>query len=447
MSIKSALKQRYSLQLLVVMAVFAVLGGFLILSSKAATTSVAAEAEKGVINGNAAVVASSGAAGESAVRFASGSVPVNGTPVFGFRMFGGDDNPARIGTANMTKYKVYMLSPYMVQTARAIKQQNPSALTYMYKDPTSTRNTADCVANAIGRDWGVDYCDTTQNHSNWFMTKNGQRFEYSGYAGHWHVDVGASGYKERYVSNVLEDLRKNNVWNGVFMDNIMADITAYAGGSYPDQYRTQDAGRNAYAAFTQYVGTQLSAAGFGSMGNNNGARLTQGLWAKYTAGTSGAYDEFWTTFGDSNLPAYDGIGWDAQMTELDLMSQQGKLGVFTAQTNGGSCKACQRYGYASYLLGADGRQVYVEGNVDGDVGNWISYSPMYSWNLGAPTAARSQPETNLFQRSFVKGLVLVNADANMTRKITLPQAYLDESGASITTVTLGPTSGVVLRLP
>jgi hypothetical protein len=431
-------------------AVFSIIGASLVFSVRAATYTATAEAESGVVSGKAQAVASAGASGSGSntVHFGSGGTDgTAGGKVYAYRLFGGDDNIGRIGTGNLTKYQVYLLSPYMTSMATAIKQANPQAQVYMYKDPTSTRTTAACVTDAIGRDWGIDYCDANTNHGNWFMTKGGQRFQYSGYTGHWHTDVGASGYKERYASNVLEDMRKTPAWSGVFLDNMLADITAYAGG-YPDQYPNQDSGRAAYKSFMDYVGPTLKSAGYDTMGNNNGARLVPGLWANYTNGATGGYDEFWTTFGNnSNLPLYDGIGWEAQLAEAELLSSQGKMGVFTAQTNGGSCKTCETYGFASYMLVADGKQAYVEGNVDGEVGNWYGYSPMYSWDLGTATSGKTQPQTNLFQRTFSKGMVVVNADANATKTLALPRTYLDENGSQVTSVTLGKTSGKILRLP
>ena len=439
------IKIRPSYGVVAVIGLFAIIGVALIMTGRAATMMAHQEAEVGSLSGAASVTRDADASAGAAVAF---GVQPGGKPTFGFRMFGGADDPARIGTANMKRYDVYLLSPYMVQIAKVVKQQNPSAKTFMYKDPTSTRTTGACVPDAAGLDWGVDYCDADKSHASWFMTKGGQRFQYAGYSGHWHLDVGASGYKEAYAANVLADLKRNQAWDGVFMDNIMADIRAYVpGGVFPDQYKDQASAQNAYASFTDYVGKTLSAAGFGSMGNNNGARLVPGLWNKYTAGTTGGYDEFWTTFGDANLPLYDGVGWEAQMAEVDSMISRGKLGVFTAQTKDGSCKTCQSYGYASYLLANDGTQTYVEGNVDTQTGGWINNAAMYSWDLGTPQAARSQPQTNLFQRQYSKGLVFVNADKSASRNVQLAKPYLDMSGKSVTSITVGPLSGVILRQP
>lgn len=442
-----------AISLLVLAGIVGVWGVAALVSTSATSYVVEAQLESGLASEEASAVAISGASAGRAVRFGNANQTVNDVRVFGFRMFGGTDDPSRIGTANIPKYQVYLLSPYMKATAAAIKQHNPGAKVYMYKDPTSTRTTAGCVANALGRDWGVDYCDAAANHAHWFMTKSGQRFEYNGYGGHWHLNVAAAGYKERYTSNVLQDLRQSDAWDGVFLDNMMADIRSYVPGNvFPDQYTTQSGAQSAYANFMNYVGSQLLTAGYGTMGNNNGARLVPGLWGAYTAGATGGYDEFWTTFGGTastpnNLPLYDNVGWEAQLAEADLLSSQNKLGVFTAQTNRGACKECQMYGYASYLLVADGRQAYVEGNVDGEVGNWLTYAPIYGWNLGQPLAPRQQVQTNLFQRNFAKGTVLVHAGSSGAKTVNLPKTYINESGQSVTTVTVEALRGRILRLP
>lgn len=283
------------------------------------------------------------------------------------------------------------------------------------------------------------------------MTLNGSRFEYDGYSGHWHTDVGSSGYKERWADNVLEDLRKSPVWNGVFIDNMMADIKAYVpGGVFPDQYAANPAAQDAYARFMDYVGPRLKTAGFGTMGNNNGARLHPGLRDKYTNAATGGYDEFWTTFGGNvsspnNLPLYDNVGWEAQIAEAELLSTQNKQGIFTVQTSGGVCTECRMYGYASYLLIADGKQAYTEGNVDSVSGDWLSSSPIYAWQMGAATSSRTQVQTNLFQRTYDKGLVLVNASNTADRTVVLPKPYLDESGKKVMSVTVDALRGRILR--
>ncbi|WP_380048234.1 putative glycoside hydrolase [Kribbella deserti] len=380
---------------------------------------------------------------------------------FAFRLFGGADDPARLAQVDVSRYRLFLLSPYMRRIAAAVKQTRADALVYVYKDASSTRRDLNqpasqwCNADGgtIGRDWGVDYCHTVANHPDWFLTVGGKRFEYVGYPSHWHADVGAAGYKERWAANVLAELRASTVIDGVFVDNQLTKIGAYTpGGVAPDQYAGNNAGHAAYQSFIDYVSQQLRDGGYGIMANMADARLFPGLWDQYSTHQSGGFDEFWTTFGGTesepnNLPAYEPSGWQVQLAEVETNAARGKLGVFSAQTSGGRCLECARYGFATFLLGDDGSQLFMESNVDAVVGDWVATRDMYDWQFGAATGARTQPQPNLYQRTFERGLVLVNADPQTTRRVTLPTAYLDESGQRVTTIDLPARRARLLRTP
>jgi len=375
---------------------------------------------------------------------------------FAFRLFGGDDDPGRLPD-DLTTYQLYMISPYMTAMAAAIRAANPDAVILAYKDSSSMRrNLSDaasvwCPADGgtVGKDWGVQYCDTATNHPNWFMKVGGSNFEYSGYAYHWHADVNASGYKERWASNVGDDLSAHPVFDGVLIDNVLTDIRAYTPGSvFPDGYPTLASGHAAYKAFMDHVGI-AGAGAIHIIGNMANARLHAGLWDSYIANQTGGYDEAWITFGDSgggvpnNLPVY-AQGWNVQMAELDQCVTDGKLGIWSAQSQG--LYECAIYGYASFLLGTNGTQVFMEANYDADGVDYRAARPMYSWNLGAASGARTEPQTSLFRRNFASGVVLVNADNTTNRTgVSLGGTYTDEAGSSVTSVNVNARRARILR--
>lgn len=378
-----------------------------------------------------------------------------------FRMLGGADDPDRIAASLPSRYKVFLLSPYHISIATKIRQANPEAVIYMYKDASSARyNSADptsvwCNPNGgtVGHDWGVDYCDANSNHPNWFLTKAGSRFEYASYQYHWHTDVGASGYKERWASNVLDDLRSNPVWDGVLIDNMLVNPNIHIPGGGPsDQYPTIASGQAAYKQFADYVGAEITGEGYGVVSNMADARLYPGIWDSYSQISSGGYDEAWTTFGGSdsnpnNLPVYSN-GWNLQIQESEGFANSGKMGIFSAQTSGGSCNVCAVYGFASYLLANDGRQTFIESNYDLDGQDYQATRPMYSWQLGTALTPRTEIQgdgSNLFERRFTDGLVIVNADSDQQRVVTLPRQYRNETGQIVTTVTLDPMRATILR--
>lgn len=381
---------------------------------------------------------------------------------FAYRMFGGDDDPGRVSNSVASNYDLFLLSPRHVEIATKIKSINSDAVIYMYKDASSTRfNASDPLAawcsggdDTIGYDWGVDYCDTLANHPDWFMTIDSDRFEYDGYQYHWHTDVGATGYKEKWASNVVEDLQANSVWDGVFVDNQLAEITTYTPGSvFPDQYSNMTQGHAAYTNFIDYAASEVIGEGYGIMANMSNARLYDGLWDAYTAEQNAGFDEFWTTFGGTatsanNLGEYE-EGWSRQIAESESMGAVGKMGVFSAQTSGGVCGGCAIYGYASYLLANNGQQVFLESNVDNDGIDYLASREMYTWQLGEAQSSRTEilgAGSHLFQREFEYGLALVNASYDETHTVDLERPYINENGEEITSVTLEPLSASILRL-
>ena len=56
---------------------------------------------------------------------------------------------------------------------------------------------------------GVGFCAADQAHPDWFLTDGGgQRFEHSGYQGHWQMDVGNTAYQDAGGDNVIASAKE-----------------------------------------------------------------------------------------------------------------------------------------------------------------------------------------------------------------------------------------------
>jgi hypothetical protein len=73
-----------------------------------------------------------------------------------------------------------------------------------------------------------------------------------------------------------------------------------------------------------------------------------------------------------------------------------------------------------------------------------SWHPEYDYDLGASPRPYYAIGASLYRRDFTAGTVVVNA-SRATQTVRLGAVYLDESGARVTTVTLGPTRAAILR--
>ena len=328
-----------------------------------------------------------------------------------------------------------------------LKRANPAIQVFVYKDLTSTRSYAcrDGVDD-VQLPTGIGYCFAEKNHPDWFLLDpRGQRLEYSGYAGHWQMDVGNADYQQLWADNVVASSTKAG-FDGVFMDNALFPCDAYHEGTCPEKYPTDAAIQDAYKSMFANTRDEFTAAGLKTVANLSNARLYDGVWAAYTEHLDGGFDEWWLTFDDENLLSEYPQGWSAQVAEIAANEAEGKLTWvqphFTPGTDGPF-----RYALASYLMAADDGSVIAEVATTDDYSGPTPWHPEYDWHLGAPTGPYHSVAQNVFRRDFACGAAVVNANRTDTGPVTveLGGRYTDHTSASVTSVALPGTSGAVLR--
>jgi hypothetical protein len=149
---------------------------------------------------------------------------------------------------------------------------------------------------------------------------------------------------------------------------------------------------------------------------------------------------------------YDVTGW---LQSVQFLMDTHALGqtvqVTTAlPTNATAAQIDQwrKYAYATYLLGNSGR-AYFEFVPYGQPRGSESSNPLYKLDIGAPTHTASSASGYAngvwYQRSFTKGKVVVNPTAAAVT-VSLGASYLMPNGTTVTSLTLGPNSGEILRL-
>jgi hypothetical protein len=100
--------------------------------------------------------------------------------------------------------------------------------------------------------------------------------------------------------------------------------------------------------------------------------------------------------------------------------------------------AWNEYGMATFLMGYNG-YAYYHFRTDKSPSSTTTGAVA----LGAPINAFYQATAGYYERDFSTGMVLANP-GNSTYTVTLPRTFKTLSGTSVTSVTLGPTSGAVL---
>jgi putative glycosyl hydrolase-like family 15 (GHL15) protein len=328
-----------------------------------------------------------------------------------------------------------------------LKGANPDIQVFVYKDLTSTRSYA-CRGGVDDADLptGIGYCEADEDHPEWFLLdQRGRRFEYSGYAGHWQMDVGNPYYQQAWADNVVAASTEAG-FDGVFMDNALFPCDAYHEGTCPAKYPTDAAMQAAYVSMFASTRDEFTAAGLTTVANLSNARLYEGAWEASTEHLDGGFDEWWLTFDDGNLLSEYPQGWSRQVAEIAANEAAGKVTWVQPHFTPGSDQPF-RYALASYLMAATGTSSIAEVATTDDYSGPTPWHPEYDWDLGTPTGPYREVATNIFRRDFTCGAALVNANRTGSAAVSvkLGARYTDHHSQTVTSVTLRGTTGSVLR--
>ncbi|HEX2133221.1 MAG TPA: putative glycoside hydrolase [Actinophytocola sp.] len=337
-----------------------------------------------------------------------------------------------------------VLNAWEGDLVRKLKAANPAVQVFVYKDLSSTRSYAcrDGVDDTH-LPTGVGYCAADPD---WFLRgPDGQRFEYSGYDGHWQMDVGHPAYQNAWADNVVAASTAAG-FDGVFMDNALFTCDAYHEDVCPRKYPTDAEMREAYRSMLANTREKFTTAGLKTVANLSNARLHEGAWDAYTEHLDGAFDEWWLTFADDHmLPEY-GEGWSRQVAQIASNEARGKITWVQPHFTEGADRPF-RYALASYLMAAGDKAAFAEVARTDGYGDPTPWHPEYDWDLGAPTGPYHSVATNVFRRDFTCGAAVVNANPTDSAAVTvsLGGEYIDENSKPVTSVSLPGTSGSVLR--
>ncbi len=330
-----------------------------------------------------------------------------------------------------------------------LKAANPAVRVFVYKDLSSTRSYA--CRNGVDDAQlpaGVGYCQAERDHPEWFLLdRDGHRFEYRGYPGHWQMDVGNTAYQHAWAANVIGSSTESG-FDGVFMDNALYRCDAYHEGVCPAKYPTDAAIQEAYESMLANTRDDFVAAGLDTVANLSGARLHAGAWDAYTEHLDGGFDEWWLTFGDDDLLSEHAEGWSRQVAEIASNEARGKI-TWVQPHHSQDADRPYRFALASYLMAAGGRAAIASVDQTDGYGYASPWRTEHDWDLGTPSGPYEAVGTNVFVRDFACGTVVVNANRTDSEAVTvsLDGAHVDERGTSVTEVSLAGTSGAILRKP
>jgi hypothetical protein len=348
---------------------------------------------------------------------------------------------------DLSRYRYVVLNSWDAPLLPALKAANPDLKALVYKNLTFTvsygcQNGSDLPYQTTG----VGYCDAGSQHPEWFLADpSGSRLNSSPYPSAWVMDVGNPAYQAKWLSNVLADARSGG-WDGVFMDDTNADMGFHLSGRTIAKYPTSASWRAATRSMLATVGPALKAAGLLAVPNLYTPWMAdydaQATWSDWIKLTSGAAQEYYSKWGSTSSGHFAGSDWTFRQQFQALTEQAGKvfLGITYAPTGDARSMAWAR---ANFLLFDDpvnkGALIFQFSDPEAQ----DPFAPGWTTDVGTPVGARFQVGA-AWRRNFTGGTVVVNPSASPVT-VELGQAYLRADGTSATAVTLGPTSGAVLR--
>lgn len=328
-----------------------------------------------------------------------------------------------------------------------LKRANPKIQVWVYKDLSGVRSddcttdNGECGTCAKGftdsslLSSGMGYCWVKRNHPDWLLRSDGtgQPFQFQGYPRTWEADYGSHAYQRQWIRNVLADVKAHG-WDGVEVDNALSGADVYGVAA---KYVTNAAVQDATYSALRKVGPALRHAGVAAVVNVGYAPMFPGLWQRWLGPVQGLEQEFYLSH--STQPNAVGISaWRMYQDEVSSCAVRHKSCWFHSGGYSAAVSSQTRqYALASYLLAADGRQLLA-------MGDTRSGQLTPRWPLGAPLSAAAQLGS-AWARYFAGGIAVANPSRSRVA-VYLGGSYLDDRGHLLSTVTLGPASGAILRL-
>jgi putative glycosyl hydrolase-like family 15 (GHL15) protein len=299
---------------------------------------------------------------------------------------------------------------------------------------------------------GVPYSQALAN--GWLLAgSTGSLLTNTGYAGNYVGDVGSSAYQQAWITNVLAYLGAHPGIDGVFIDDVLYDLKPLA-GTEAAKYPTQSQWAAAMLSFVKAVGNGLRSHGYyvalnasgyvpGDTNSNDGTN-TVVWWKQVGPYVNGLMNEYYneTSNGTYQLRTTGGAWyqqWDAWQRLIGTAQAMGD-DFFGLTYSGAGNTAAMQYGRASFLLDWDGGGgAFMYGATDGSdpTSNW------WTTSIGQPAASKQQVGVG-WKRLYAGGIALVNPSAATAQTFSLGGSYTSPSGATVTSVTLQPGTGMVL---
>jgi len=354
---------------------------------------------------------------------------------------------------NCTIYRCYTANPSIIPT---IKASNPHAKITTYVEPDAALDSCTANQDTCGTAFSlgeVQAHDAANPGDPWLLRDSaGNPINYTFYPDAWVVDVGSASYQAAWLRRMTERLARYPAFDGIFADNILGSWSGIS-ARLPVKYPTNYDWAAPMLSFVRNALRPLRDAGnyvvtnTGMSSENTCARPC--AWYDQVApNVSAALSEYWLQSAATPPQLYntDPTVYWGNFASYSLLPDhaQGAGASFYGHVRS-SDPAHAVYLKAAFLMrwngnpAAGGIAVWGAGMPPWDAENWSEYlglplGPMLTVGVGQ-------------RRSFVRGTALINPSHNTSQTFALGATYLKADGTPVSSVTLAPTSAMILTNP
>lgn len=355
-------------------------------------------------------------------------------PLFRYSIDPSPDFSDLTRTANRNAYVV--LQAWRLDELRSIKAANPETKVLVYKNLSF-------AAKGYGpgglSSTGVSYDEASQQPGWLLKNTSGRPFTSVGYDWLYAADVGDPGYQSRWADNVMSEVLRHG-WDGVFLDDVNATMKYHYDVSSVAKYPSDAAYAAATRSALAHIGPRIRGAGKLAIANNASWVEYFDTGAGWLQFLSGVMDEMFLKYATHAGEGYrDEAQWRTQLEEVKETERQGKIFIGKTQSSNAD-RAAARYGYATLLLGTEGRAAYSFGDHTVET----PLFPEYFLSIGQPTGPERRLDSGVHRRMFSSGQVLVNPTSSAHR-VPLGGSYSGSGLEGVSSVTMEPRSGLVLE--
>ncbi len=357
---------------------------------------------------------------------------------------------ASIGSAHFSRSAYVILSPFNAHLAPQIRTQNPATTVLAYKSSMDLKSSPFCAANIGQCETGVTYAEAVAHDAAapsdpWILRDSSGNSITGGYPDNFLADVGSKTFQSRWIANVSAFLKANK-FSGVFIDNVLGDVSGWTQGRFPTKYRTDAAWGDAMASFVKAVGAAFRPQGlFVAVNAYKPYPANTSWWQRIAPSTNALMSEYWQQ--NPNDPrelytadAHSWTGhWDYWQKLIDIAQNAGSS-FFGLQYGDPGDTRLMRYGRASFLLGWNGQRGAYFFNPRSATDPWQA---AWTADIGRPAAPRYRVGAG-WRRDYSGGTVIVDSSASRSQAFDLGRSYQTPDGEIVRTVTLAPTTALIL---